>query len=125
MDITLVSHLGSSGPAMDANRASMARGAQPVAKPPAVDASKVLVERAVAVSNVEIAEAVQAIQKAEVPTTLAVRSELNVDDGSRRVVARKIDRDTGATVIQYPAEDALRLFAKTRQQLDRLFKADI
>ena len=125
MDITLVSHLGSAGPTTDANRASMARGSQPVAKPLAVDAGRVLVEKAVAVSTVEIAEAVQAIQKAELPAPMTVRSELNVDDGSRRVFARKVDRETGTVVNQYPAEETLRLFAKTRQQLDRLFKADV
>ena len=125
MDITLVSHLGSVGPATDANRASMARGSQPVAKPLAADVGRVLVEKAVAVSTVEIAEAVQAIQKAELPVALVVRSELNVDDGSRRVFARQVDRDTGTVVNQYPAEETLRLFAKTRQQLDRLFKADV
>jgi hypothetical protein len=125
MDITLVSHLGSAGPAADANRASVAKGAQPVAKPQAIDAGRDLVEKAVAVSTVEIADAVLAIQEAELPTTMVVRSELNVDDASRRVFARKVDRETGATVNQYPAEEALRLFAKTRQQLDRLFKADV
>lgn len=125
MDITLVSHLGSVGPTTDAGRASMARGPQPVAKPPVADAGRVLVEKAIAVSAVEIAEAVQAIQEAELPTPMAVRSELNVDDGSRRVFARTVDRETGTVVNQYPAEEALRLFAKTRQQLDRLFKADV
>lgn len=125
MDITLVSHQMSVGPTTDANRASVARGPQPVAKPLAVDAGRVLVEKAVAVSAVEIAEAVQAIQASELPTSMAVRSELNVDDGSRRVFARKVDLETGTVVNQYPAEEALRLFAKTRQQLDRLFKADV
>lgn len=125
MDITLVSHLGSTSSATDASRASMAKGAQPVAKPPAVDVGRVLVEKAVAVSTVEIADAVLAIQEAELPTAMVVRSELNVDDASRRVFARKVNRETGATVNQYPAEEALRLFAKTRQQLDRLFKADV
>lgn len=125
MDITLVSHLGSAGPATDANRASMTRGSQPVAKPLAVDVGRVLVEKAVAVSTVEIAEAVQAIQAAELPIPMVVRSELNVDDGSRRVFARKIDRETGATVNQYPAEETLRLFAKTRQQLDHLLNEDV
>jgi uncharacterized FlaG/YvyC family protein len=85
----------------------------------------VLVEKAVAVSTVEIAEAVQAIQRAELPMPMVVRSELNVDDGSRRVFARKIDRETGATVNQYPAEETLRLFAKTRQQLDHLLNEDV
>ena len=125
MDITLVSHLGSAGPTTDASRASMARGSQPVAKPLAVDPGRVLVEKAVAVSVVEIAEAVQAIQQAELPIPMTIRSELNVDDGSRRVFARTVDRETGATVNQYPAEETLRLFAKTRQQLDRLFKEDV
>lgn len=125
MDITLVSHLGSAVSTTDASRASVDRGAQPVAKPQAIDSGRMLVEKAVAVSTVEIAEAVLAIQKAELPTATAVRSELNVDDGSRRVFARTVDRETGATVNQYPSEDALRLFAKTRQDLDRLFKADV
>jgi uncharacterized FlaG/YvyC family protein len=56
---------------------------------------------------------------------MTVRSELNVDDGSRRVFARKVDRETGATVNQYPAEETLRLFAKTRQQLDHLLNEDV
>lgn len=125
MDITLVSHLGSAGSTTDANRASVARGPQPVAKPPAVDAGKVLVEKSVAVSAVEIAEAVQALEAAELPIPMTVRSELNVDDGSRRVFARTVDRETGETVKQYPAEQTLRLFATTRQQLDRLLKTDV
>jgi hypothetical protein len=125
MDITLVSHLGSAGPTADANRASMTRGPQPVAKPPAVDAGKVLVEKTVAVSAVEIAEAVQALEAAELPIPMVVRSELNVDNGSRRVFARTIDRETGETVNQYPAEQTLRLFATTREQLDRLLKTDV
>ena len=75
MDITLVSHLGSAGSTTDANRASVARGPQPVAKPPAVDAGKVLVEKSVAVSAVEIAEAVQALEAAELPIPMTVRSE--------------------------------------------------
>src|SRR3546814_10451432 len=125
MDITLVSQLGSTSSATDASRASMAKGAQPVAKLPAVDVGRVLVEKAVAVSTVENADAVLAIQEAELPTVMVVRSELNVDDASRRVFARKVNRETGATVNKYSAEEALRLFAKTRQQLDRLFKADV
>lgn len=125
MDITLVSHLGSAVPTADATRASMAKGSQQTAKPVAEDAGRVLVEKAVAVSTVEIAEAVQAIQQAELPAPMMVRSELNVDDGSRRVFARTVDRETGATVAQYPAEEQLRLFAKTREQLTRLFDADV
>ncbi|HEX5957501.1 MAG TPA: hypothetical protein VFY92_02445 [Hyphomicrobiaceae bacterium] len=124
MDITLVSHLGSVGPTADAGRASVARGAQPVAKPLAVEPARMLVERAVAVSAVEIAEAVQAIEAAELPTTYLVRSELNVDDASKRFVSRTVDRETGATVDQYPAEALLRLFAKTREQFDQLYKED-
>ena len=125
MDITLVSHLGSAGPTTDASRASVVRGSQPVAKPLAVDPGRVLVEKSVAVSAVEIAEAVQAIEAAELPAPMTVRSELNVDDGSRRVFARTVSRETGATVSQYPAEPLLRFFAKTRQQLDRLLETDV
>src|SRR3546814_14153658 len=88
MDITLVSHLGSTSSATDASRASMAKGAQPVAKPPAVDVGRVLVEKAVAVSTVEIADAVPAIQEAELPTVMVVRSELNVDDEIGRASCR-------------------------------------
>lgn len=125
MDITLVSHLGSAVPTADAGRASMARGSHSQAKPATDGATRVMVEKAVAVSAVEIAEAVQALQEAELPVPMQVRSELNVDNGSRRVFARTVDRETGATVTQYPAEEQLRLFAKTREQLEHLFKADV
>lgn len=125
MDITLVSHLGSIAPAADANRASVTKGQQQIAKPAVEDAGRAVVEKAIAVAAVEIAEAVKAVEKAELPLTLKVRSELNVDDGSRRVVARTVDRETGTTVRQYPAEEQLRLFAKTREQLEHLLKADV
>lgn len=124
MDITLVSHLGSIGPT-DATRAPVAKGPSPIARPAVADAGRVHVERAIAVAAVEIAEAVQAVEKAELPVTFKVRSELDVDDGSRRVFARTVDRETGTAVRQYPTEEQLRLFAKTREQLEHLLKADV
>ncbi|MEX2009697.1 MAG: flagellar protein FlaG [Dongiaceae bacterium] len=50
---------------------------------------------------------------------------LIVDDGSRRVVARLIDRDSGEVVREYPPDELLRLFAKTREQFQHLFLADV
>jgi len=125
MDITLVSHLGSIAPAVDANRPSMARGPQPFVRPVAEEGDGMMVAKAVAVAAVEIAEAIQAVDKGDLPIPMKVRSQLNVDDGSRRVVARIVDRETGATVRQYPAQEQLRLFAKTREQLEQLLKADV
>ena len=125
MDITLVSHLGSVAPTSDAYRAPVAKGPQPSARPAVEDAGRVLVERAIAVAAVEIAEAVQAVDQAELPLTMKVRSQLNVDDGSRRVFSRTVDRETGTAVRQYPTEEQLRLFAKTREQLNHILKADV
>ena len=53
------------------------------------------------------------------------KAELTVDDGSRRVVARLIDRDSGEVVREYPPDELLRLFAKTREQFQQLFQADV
>src|SRR5690606_14161143 len=118
-------HLGSVGSTIDATRASVTKGTQPAIRPLAADAGRVVVEKAVAIAAIEIAEAVQAIQRAELPPTMQVRSQLGVDDASRRVVARTIDRHTGETLRQCPAEETLRLFAKTRAQLSQLYKTDV
>lgn len=125
MDITLVSHLGSAGPTTDANRASVTKGQQTNVRPAVEDAGRVVMEKAIAVAAVEIAEAVKAVEQTELPQVMRVRSELGVDDGSRRVFARTVDRETGSTIRQYPAEEQLRLFAKTREQIEHLLKADV
>ena len=125
MDITLVSHLGSAASTADAPRASASKGTQPAARPLVADAGRVVVEKAVATVAIEIAEAVQAIERSELPAVMKVRSQLGIDDASRRVVARTIDRETGETVRQYPAEDALRLIAKTRAQFSELYKTEV
>ena len=125
MDITLVSHLGSAAQSADTGRTSMARGPQAVAKAPVTDVGRVMVEKAAAVAAVEIAEAVQALDKAELPVPMTVRSELNVDDGSRRVFARTVDRQTGETVRQVPDEETLRLIRRSREQFGKLLNKSV
>lgn len=125
MDITLVSHLGSAAQSVDTGRTSMARSPQPVAKAPVADVGKVMVEKAVAVAAVEIAQAVQALDKAELPVPMVVRSELNVDDRSDRVFTRTVDRETGETVRQIPDEETLRLIRRNREQFEKLLNKNV
>lgn len=52
---------------------------------------------------------------------LSTHVELDIDNGSRRVVGRFVDNESGDTVRQVPTEEMLRLLAKTREMIGTLF----
>jgi hypothetical protein len=96
-----------------------AAGAESVDMKSAVDMKDM--ERAIEIAARRLTQALAADGAAVPENTDAV---LIVDDGSRRVVARLIDRDSGEVVREYPPDELLRLFAKSREQFQHLFVAD-
>jgi len=122
MDVTAVSQPVRVAIAPVAGHAPMAKGPPHPSTPPADGAGSVDMKLAKEIAARQLAEALSA--DAGVAPAL-VRAELAVDDGSRRVVARLIDRDSGEVVREYPPDELLRLFAKSREQFQRLFQADV
>ena len=128
MDVTAVSQPVRVAIAPVAGHAPMAKGpphpsTTPAAGAESVDMKSVVdLKLAMEIAARRLTEALAADGAIVPENTHAV---LTVDDGSRRVVARLIDRDSGEVVREYPPDELLRLFAKTREQFQQLFQADV
>ena len=128
MDVTAVSQPVRVAIAPVAGHAPMAKGPPHPSTTPAAGAESVDMKSAVDLKLAmetaarRLTQALAAGGELLPENTHAV---LTVDDGSRRVVARLIDGDSGEVVREYPPDELLRLFAKTREQFQQLFQADV
>ena len=124
MDISVVSLLPPGALALDTARAPMARGPQSQSKAPVDGAGNLSMQKAIETAAREMVKAVMALRGIEMPRNMMVRAELGVDEASRRVFARIFDRETGELVVQFPAEEALRLWGVSREQFGRILNTD-
>ena len=99
-----------------------ARGSSSVKQRPATPAPKAQNSPDLAA---KLGQAYKVVSGANLPRSANVSVRLNVDDGSGRVFATVVNKQTGEVIEQIPREGTLRLLAVTRELLGSVYDTKV